>query len=325
MGEQGFELPKDAEKFLESLTSKGRKESTILRYRYDLADFYRYIETVIGEHAVPRATAITPHTIEGYFFLLESSRHYQIRTLKRIQTVLKQYAAFLRSVGKINSDPMASLSLEDSIWNELTKEEVLTHKEEKKLLEGLQSDAGLSEKQRTARPMLAPRNLVIIRWFLYYGLRLHELSSLRLENINQGQGILFIPEKTGNPRQISLSKKDKTLLFHYLQVIPAEVRPFLEHHPVFVAFDFQRQTYRWSYEMDTPKNLTEIAIQKMIREERKRVGVDRSISARHFRNTFIVRSLENGYTTEQLKEILGLNTILTLNKYIDYVNTMKAE
>ncbi|MDQ0299217.1 site-specific recombinase XerD [Salibacterium salarium] len=321
----GFNLPSDAEKFLNHLMTHGRKESTIIRYRYDLTDFFRYIAITSGEDAVCKTSSITPHIVEGYFYILESNRQYQIRTLKRIQTVLKQYISFLKTSGKMNINPMASLSLDDSIWNELHADELLKRGEEKKLIDGIQSDLGLSDKQKAARPMLAPRNLVIIHWFLYHGLRLHELSSLTIGDINQGQGYLSISENTGNPRVISLSKKDQTLLYHYLQAIPAVIRPFMEHHPLFVAFDFQRQTYRWSYELDMPKHLTEIAIQKMIREERKRVGINRSISARHFRNTFIVRSLEKGYTTKQLKEKLGLNTILTLNKYIEYVENISQK
>ncbi|EEL61798.1 Phage integrase [Bacillus cereus F65185] len=34
-----------------------------------------------------------------------------------------------------------------------------------------------------------------------------------------------------------------------------------------MAFDFNRGTYRWVYEKDAPKGLSEVAIQKMIRLE----------------------------------------------------------
>ncbi|MFB4164149.1 tyrosine-type recombinase/integrase [Alteribacillus sp. JSM 102045] len=319
-----FQLPQDAERFLDSLTAKQRKGSTINRYRYDLADFFRYLSVTEGEEKVHQAMGITPHMVEEYFYFLENHRHYSLRTLKRIQTVLKRFFSYLYSSGRIHINPMASLDLDESIWNKLAKEELLTRYEEKKLLGSLSSDAGLSPKQAAARPLLAPRNLLIITLFLHYGLRLQEIALLKTAHINQGKGEITIPEETGNPRTISLSKKDKNLLYHYIKVIPEPVRPKRPADPFLVAFDFQRQTYRWSYETDAPKNLTEIAIQKMIREERNRAGLDRAVSARHFRNTFIVRSLQQGQTPEQVKDMLGLQTILTLNKYIDYVEKERS-
>ncbi|MFD2704726.1 tyrosine-type recombinase/integrase [Salibacterium lacus] len=318
MTDNMYVLPAPAQEFLEFLKARGRKDSTITRYHYDLADFFRFVEVSAGVDHLSALDAAATRRIEEYFAFLAQSRHYQKRTIKRIHTVLKQHFEFLHSTGRQKNNPMKAFDLEDLTGDAFTSDDLIHPSEEKKLMETLQSDAGLSEKQAAARPLLAPRNLVIIRWFLYYGLRLQELASLCLKDMNQGQGQLFIPESTGNPRVVSLSKKDQSLLYHYFQVIPKPVRPFLENHPVFAAFDFQRRTYRWSYEEDRPKQLTEVAVQKMIRTERKRAGIERSISSKHLRNTFIVRALESGQRPEDIKETLGLNTVLTLTKYIDY-------
>ncbi|SFQ00158.1 tyrosine-type recombinase/integrase [Salibacterium halotolerans] len=324
MAENMYVLPSPAQDFLEFLKARGRKKSTITRYHYDLADFFRYIEVTAKAEHLSALTAAATGRVEEYFSFLVQSRHYHPRTIKRIHTVLKQYFEFLHNTGRCASNPMKSFDPADLTREEFSSEALIHPSEEKKLMETLQSDAGLSEKQAAARPLLAPRNLVIIRWFLCYGLRMQELSSLCLKDINQGQGLLHIPESTGNPRVVSLSKKDQSLLYHYFHVIPKPVRPFLGHHPVFAAFDFQRRTYRWSYEEDRPKHLTEVAIQKMIREERKRAGIERSISSKHLRNTFIVRALQSGQSPEKIQEMLGLNTILTLTKYIDYATEISS-
>ncbi|SFL74877.1 tyrosine-type recombinase/integrase [Salibacterium qingdaonense] len=318
MTENMYALPSPAQEFLEYLKTRGRKDSTITRYHYDLADFFRFVEVSAGADRLSALDEATTHRIEEYFAFLVQSRDYQQRTIKRIHTVLKQHFEYLHSTGRRKDNPMKAFDPAELTGDEFTSDDLIHPSEEKKLMKTLQSDAGLSEKQAAARPLLAPRNLVIIRWFLRYGLRLQELASLCLKDMNQGQGQLFIPESTGNPRVVSLSKKDQSLLYHYFQVIPKPVRPFLEDHPVFAAFDFQRRTYRWSYEEDRPKQLTEVAIQKMIRMERKRAGIERSISSKHLRNTFIVRALESGLSPEYIQETLGLNTILTLTKYIDY-------
>lgn len=317
--EEQTELPREMNEFLMYIKSRGRKESTIKRYRYDLADFYRFVRAVLDEKDDAKKLPFQTKQMEAYLYFLQNERQYEVRTWKRIFTVLKQYTAFLRAQGRIKNDPFQTMDLDASIVNELTPSELIHEKEERQLYASLRSDAGLSDRQKKARPMLAPRNICIIHLFLQHGLRLQELASLTMGDVNRGTGDISIPEHTGNPRKITLSRAQKNDLFYYLEIIPKAVRPYKESDPLFVAFDFQRQTYRWSYEDDAPKNLTEIAIQKMIREERKRANIHRPITARHLRNTFIVRALKKGWSVEQLSEYLGLQTELTLTKYIHYV------
>ncbi|WP_252313441.1 tyrosine-type recombinase/integrase [Sinobaca sp. H24] len=312
--------PTDVTLFLDYLASRGRKESTIRRYRYDLQDFYAFVSVELEEDRPPASKRITPSLLEGYFSLLAEGRHYHAKTIKRIHTVLLRYFSFLHSTQRIASNPMTGITAEEAVTESLQEKDLVFPAEVKKLFHSLRSDAGLSARQAAVRPMLAPRNLLMIQLFLQHGLRLQELSTLTYRQVNLGKGELAISEFTGNPRIVQLSAAEKKLFFQYFQLIPEPVRPSYPHHPVFVAFDFQRQTYRWSYENDAPKNLTEVAIQKMLREERRRAGIDRAFSAKHFRNTYIVNELKKGISPEHMKETLGLQSILTLNKYISFVN-----
>lgn len=321
--EKQTELPKEVNEFFMYIKSRGRKESTVKRYRYDLEDFYRYLRVTVGEKEAMTNEALDGKNVEAYFSFLQNERQYEVRTWKRIATVLKQYTAFLQARGLLKQNPFQTMDLDAIVMNELRSEELIHKKEEKQLYDSLRSDAGLSDRQRKARPLLAPRNICIIHLFLQHGLRLQELASLTIGDINRGTGEINISEHTGNPRTIVLSRSQKTDLFYYLDMIPEAVRPNKPTDPLFVAFDFQRNTYRWSYEDDAPKNLTEIAIQKMIREERKRANIPRPITARHLRNTFIIRALQKGWTTKQLVKYLGLQTELTLTKYIEYVEKQR--
>ncbi|MFC3526534.1 integrase [Marinococcus halophilus] len=61
----------------------------------------------------------------------------------------------------------------------------------------------------------------------------------------------------------------------------------------------------------------------MIREAQAR-RIERAISATHFRNSYIVRELESGVSPEALMDRLGLQSMLTLTKYIRYVNEEAA-
>lgn len=309
-------LPASAEEFLRFLKSRDKRDSTIKRYKYDLADFNRFVEVTDHEH---ETNELTLKNIEEYFHFLQTERRYKLRTLKRIQTVLAQYGAYLKSTGRLSSNPMEGFHIEEAVQNELEKEDLISPSEEKQLLDSISSDAGLSVKQQASRPLLAPRNIVLLRLFIKYGLRLQEVAYLRMKDVNLSQKVILVPKDSGNGRKVLLSRKDQALIFQYLRAVPDAVRPKRDNDPLFVAFDFQRQTYRWSYENDSPKMLTEVAIQKMIRQELERAGVRKGLSAQHFRNTYIVNELTKGVPPEAVKEKLGLRTILTLTKYIQYV------
>ncbi|WP_052366641.1 hypothetical protein [Geomicrobium sp. JCM 19055] len=163
------------------------------------------------------------------------------------------------------------------------------------MLQSTASIEGLNDDQKQSRPLLAPRNLIMLRLILFYGLRLQELHGLHIDHL-LSSNTLFVTPVDGevNPRKITLQQKDQTLLANYLDVIPKAVKPVRgNEHPLFVAFDFKRQTYRWSYEEDKPKRLTIVAIQKMIREELRRAGIPLGRSAQHMRHTFIVNALRS--------------------------------
>ena len=113
---------------------------------------------------------------------------------------------------------------------------------------------------------------------------------------------LSIPEDSKVNRTIYLKEEDKLYLYNYYKAIPEPVRPKYQRNPIFVAFDFTRGTYHWSYEDDAPKFLTEISIQKMIRFEVKRASLRKDISAQHFRNTYILRKIQGSHTPEQIMQ-----------------------
>ncbi|MGX5384544.1 site-specific integrase, partial [Bacillus thuringiensis serovar darmstadiensis] len=128
-----------------------------------------------------------------------------------------------------------------------------------------------------------------------------------------------VPGIVGIERTIHLIEDDKKILFNYYKTIPEPVRPkYHSNDPLFVAFDFTRKTYHWSYDNDAPKALTEIAVQKMIRLEVERANLRKGISAQHLRNTFILRLIENEVLEEQIIKHVGFKSKLALKRYYDY-------
>ncbi|WP_160112373.1 tyrosine-type recombinase/integrase [Salicibibacter kimchii] len=321
------DLPDEARDFLEFLSSRGRKASTIRRYTYDLADFYRFAAVHAEKNALS-VQHLEPAMIDDYFMFIMDTRKYNRKTVNRIATVLRGYFQYLSQTHGVAGNIMENVSLPPGSDETIGENDLFSQKELSLLFKSIVSDLGLSDEQKQARPLLAPRNKAMIQLLLHYGLRLQELHGLNLDDVNFGTGAMVVSPDDGEVRQreIRLSKQDRQELNRYLKGIPKPVRPYPgQNHPLFVAFDFQKQTYRWSYENDEPKRLTIVAMQKMIREEAKRAGMASGKSARHFRHTFIVSALKRGHTLEYIQDLLGLHSTLVLARYQAYVNEHSQE
>ncbi|HDR6518026.1 TPA: site-specific integrase, partial [Bacillus thuringiensis] len=252
---------------------------------------------------------------QAYFSVLENKREYSLKTRHRIWVVLKKLHMFLGIVSPLD-DIHLSLIPDQS----LNDNDFITESEEALLKQTVLSTKGLTERQAKYRPLIMDRNACIINLIVNYGLSLQELVSLYMNHIQFARNTLIVPGENGVTRSIFLTSEDTQQLYKYYLTIPEPVRP-RQHtdNPLFVAFDFNRGTYRWVYENDAPKALSEVAIQKMIRLEVKRAELNRRISAQQMRNTFILRLIKQGVTEKDLVSMMGFKTKISLKRYYQYL------
>ncbi len=313
----------DILKYSAFLTEKGRKASTIKRYCYDLEDCFHYLTTEKKDFSSNVWATFTSDDYERFFLMLTEERNYSDKTLHRIYVALNKFFAFLVENDKSIENPIPILHLNIHPDRSLTKDDFISLKEQERLFLILKSSEGLSEKQLQARSFLYDRNTSIVKLMLTYGLTLKEIVSLRMNDIHFEQNIIDI-HGTGK-RVISLSPEDKQILYAYYKIIPEPVRPaYHSEDPFFVAFDFNRNTYRWVYETDSPKALTEIAVQKMIRLEVARAGLRKGICAQHFRNTFILHLIQQQCSEEIMMQRAGLTSKISLKRYFEFAERGKG-
>ncbi|CAM4267711.1 Tyr recombinase domain-containing protein [Bacillus paramycoides] len=202
----------------------------------------------------------------------------------------------------------------------LSDNDFITEAEEKLLKQIILLTKGLTERQAKYRPLIMDRNACIINLVVNYGLSLQELVSLNMSHIQFARNTLVVPGENGINRSISLSEDDMKQLYKYYKTIPEPVRPRqYTDNPLFIAFDFNRGTYRWVYEKDAPKALPVVSIQKMIRLEVKRAELNRRISAQQMRNTFILRLIKQGINEDELVSRMGFKTKISLKRYFQYL------
>ncbi|PEK07022.1 integrase, partial [Bacillus pseudomycoides] len=261
-------------------------------------------------------TTLDKKDYEAYFYDLKKKRQYSDKTMHRVYIVLNRLYQYLKL-----PNPLEGMQLNIQPNRALRDEDFITKEEEKTLKSILSSLEGLTEKQRSVRPLLMDRNISIVHLFIHNGVSLQELVGLQMKYVHFENNTISVPGIVGIERTIFLTEDDKKRLFNYYKTIPEPVRPrYHSNDPLFVAFDFTRKTYHWSYENDAPKALTEIAVQKMIRLEVERANLRKGISAQHLRNTFILRLIKHQISEDQIIKQVGFKSKLSLKRYYHYID-----
>lgn len=298
------------------LLDKGRKPSTIKRYAYDIEDFGHWLQESKKLPLHNIWTTLNTEDYEEYFNDLKKQRNYSDKTLHRVYIVLSRLYQYLEL-----PNPIEDMSFVIQPNRALRDEDFISKAEEKRLKYILTSLEGLTEKQCSVRPVLMDRNIAVVHLLINYGLSLQELVGLQMNHVHFENNTISVPGIVGIERTVLLTVDDKKILFNYYKTIPEPVRPkYHSNDPLFVAFDFTRKTYHWSYDNDAPKVLTEIAVQKMIRLEVERANLRKGISAQHLRNTFILRLIENEVLEGEIIKQVGFKSKLSLKRYYDYID-----
>ncbi|WP_017154555.1 tyrosine-type recombinase/integrase [Bacillus bingmayongensis] len=302
--------------FASFLLNKGRKPSTIKRYVYDIEDFGHWLQKSKKPPLHNIWTTLGTEDYEAYFYDLKQQRQYSDKTMHRVYIVLNRLYQYLQL-----PNPLDEMQLSIQPNRALRDEDFISKEEEKRLQYILTSLDGLTERQSAVRPILQDRNISIVHFLLNYGLSLQELVGLQMKHVHFENNTITVSGTIGIERTIVLSEDDKKRLFGYYKIIPEPVRPkYHSTDPLFVAFDYNRNTFRWVYENDAPKALTEIAVQKMIRLEVARANLRKGISAQHLRNTFILRLIEHHVSEEEIIKEVGFKSKLSLKRYYDYID-----
>ncbi|HET7629145.1 MAG TPA: tyrosine-type recombinase/integrase [Bacillales bacterium] len=307
-------LPQAAQSFFSELEKTGRRPSTIRRYAYDLENYFMWVRAAFAEKTWLHCTT---EDVASYLAYLTETKRYSKRTVARVTSVLKRFYEHFLTLGMVAENPVEPMDVSNSNEDTFTAADFISDQEAAQLLESIPSLSGLSDQQIESRSFLASRNLAIVSIVLSCGMTLAELTAINMKDVHFEKKTVDIAPTGHSARTLHLKPEDMKLVFAYYKKIPPAVRPRRRSRdPLFVAFDYQRNTYRWDYSEDAPKRLTEIAVQKMIRQEVKRAGLRAGISLQHLRRTCILRRLQAGENAKDVQALTGMKTIVSLKKYI---------
>ncbi len=209
------------------------------------------------------------------------------RSQARILSGIRSFFNFLILQDCIENDPSELL---ESPRLGFKLPEVLTLEEVDRLIASI--DLGKREGQR---------NRAILETLYSCGLRVSELTGLKLSHLYLPEGYIQVEGKGGKQRLVPISGKCvKEITFYF------EDRKFL---PVKKGFeDFVFLSRRGT-------GLSRIMVFHMIKEQARIAGIKKNISPHTFRHSFATHLLEGGANLRAIQSMLGHESITTTEIY----------
>lgn len=274
-------------RFVASLQDKKRSPSTIIAYKKDieqLFDFFAGKRSQISEYSTEDLNEYINKLIEDKKF-----------TLKTISRKINSYKTLFKYLHK-----------EDII--EIDIAHPISHPSFKPKDPRILSSLEYKALRDTARKN--PRLYAIIELLLQTGMRIGELSRLKLEqlSLNNNPATAYIETYASNPeRTVVLNEFATEALEKYIKKRPS---PKNDQGYLFIT--------------KTGNQVLVRNIRTMINNAFKKSGIN-DATVNDIRNTFIVYQLKHGMPLEKVANIVGHKRITSTEKYLSMIKDKQAE
>ena len=270
------------ERFLESLwMEKGLSPHTVAAYRSDLAQYQGWLqERGVELHGSGRE-AILDH------LAWRLSAGYQARSTARFLSGLRGFYRFLLREGLIEQDPTLQVEL-PQLGRPLPKS--LSEAD----VEALLAAPDIGEP-------IGLRDRAMLEVLYACGLRVTELISLTLEQVNLRQGVLRVFGKGSKERLVPLGEEAMVWVARYVR----DSRPLLlDGKPSDVLFPSLRG-----------EQMTRQTFWYRIKHQARVAGVSKSLSPHTLRHAFATHLLNHGANLRVVQMLLGHSDLSTTQIY----------
>lgn len=272
--------------------------NTLLAYVQDIEKLSRYLEQNFPDVGPSQVRLDHLRSFVNSLASLEISAFTQARIISGIKAFFK----YLMYEDIIEEDPAALLQA-PKLGRKLP--DTLSYQEITQLLEGI--ELGKPEGHR---------NRAIIEVLYSSGLRVSELTDLKIGNIYTEIGFLRVVGKGNKERLVPIGKDALKYLRLYIDEVRRHQVP-AKGHEEFVFLNRRG------------KKLTRVMIFIMIKNLAQEVGIAKNISPHTFRHSFATHLIEGGADLRAVQEMLGHESITTTEIYThldrDYLRQVLTE
>lgn len=270
--------------FLEYLRKQGRANATVLAYGKDIEQLLNFLK----EKEVEAIHAVNTEHIDDFKNSLKKLR-YTPKSISRKINSIKTFFRFLKRENHVSQNPAEAVvhpKYEQNIPRILTKTEY------RALRDACKHD---------------PRIAAIVELLLQTGMRISELASLQMPDIDLEKNSIRIREQNSQKeRHVPLNNAGKSALLTYLQSRPKAINQEIV---------FLTKTCR-------PFLVRNIraAIDRFFRI----AGVN-DAKVNDLRHTFIVEQLRAGTPLTYVSRLVGHKRVTTTEKYLEFVQPSEIQ
>lgn len=273
------------DEFLDYLAAeKGYSDNTLAAYRNDLGQFTQYL---VNQTDAARWDEISKSQIVDYILHMKELE-YASSTVARKVAAVKSFFHYLRDEGVIENDP--TLSLESpKVKKHLPK--AISEEDVERLL---------AEPTRSDSPK-ALRDSALLEVLYATGMRVTELVSLNVEDVDLEAGTIYCLGKGDRERVVPIYDQASLILGRYLN----EGRPYLLRDASETALFLNHRGER----------LTRQGLWLIIKHYVDAIGIESEVTPHTLRHSFATHMLHGGAKLRDVQKLLGHANISTTQVY----------
>lgn len=259
--------------------------NTIMAYENNIKKFLSYCKTRNIKHMKD----IDYKFIRNYISYLYEKK-YQAKSITRMISALRSFFKYLKKEDRVDTNPL-DLITSPKVEKKLPK--YLTINDVEKILNA----PDMSNK-------VGVRDAFILELLYVTGIRVSELTSIKLNDISMSEKKIKIMGKGSKERIVYYGSRCQDLLNKYLKI----------------RKEFLRLPNDFLILSNMGKQMSTREIRNIINRLKAKAGIDINISPHTFRHTFATHMLNEGADLRSVQELLGHENLSTTTIYTHLTN-----
>lgn len=270
------------------MTKKGTSANTLSSYQRDLRQFMTYLRS----RGVDSWDAVTDTILMKYFESLKKAKKSEA-TISRSMSTMRCFFKYLLSKKSIQLNPMVGIK---GLKSEAKPPEILTNDEVELLL-----------WQPDRQTVKGIRDKAMLEVLYASGIRVSELLSLKVSDVNLDVGYLMMNRHEENERIIPLYALAVQSLRTYLTESRPQIVTNVKEHTLFLN--------------TTGQAMTRQGFWKLVKHYTSAAKIEKDITPKTLRHSFATHLLENGADINMVKDMMGHSSINSTKVYAKLLKT----
>lgn len=268
---------------------RGLSENSITNYAFDIKKLIKFLE----ENELAISPLQMDHTVLQQF-IYEVSKNVNARSQARIISGLRSFFDYLMFEDYITINPLDHIE-SPKIGQKLP--DTLSIDEINELIAAIE----LTKEYNGVR--IGERDRTILETLYSCGLRVSELTNLKISDLFFDEGFIKVTGKGDKQRFVPISESTQK----YITIYKDEVRP---------KINIQKEFKDTLFLNHRGKQLTRAMIFTIIKKLAKKIELNKVISPHTFRHSFASHLLANGADLRAIQLMLGHESITTTEIYM---------